>query len=323
MIFIAFLACFSLCLAGHVDDREWQDWKLEHGKVYTTEEEESKYSVWLLNKAEVEAHNANYEATYTQKLTEWDDMTQEEFDEIYLHGYIQSNEEDANVTIHVPSDEPLPNDVDWRNQGYVTGVKNQGRCGSCYSFSASGALEGQWFKSQGQLVSLSESQIVDCSGRYGNMGCRGGRYQSAWSYLRAAGGDESEQAYPYTPRQGWCRFNRGQAVAQVSGYQNVRHGDERSLASAIGSVGPVSVAIDASRPGFRRYHGGVFFDPWCSSSRMNHAVLAVGYGSEGGQDYYLVKNSWGTQYGVGGYVKMARNRENNCGIASDASYPTV
>jgi len=321
MMFFALLACFSVCFAGHVDDREWQEWKLEYGKVYSAEEEEGRYTTWLENKVDIELHNADYEATYTQGLTEWSDMTQEEFEAAYLTGY-QPREKEDNATFHVESSE-VPNDVDWRNQGLVTGVKNQGRCGSCYSFSATGALEGQWMKARGQLNSLSEKQIVDCSGRYGNMGCRGGRYQSAWSYLRDAGGSQSEQSYPYQPRQGWCQFDRSQVIAQVSSYQNVGRGSESSLTSALGSVGPVSVAIDASRPGFRNYRGGVFYDPWCSSSRMNHAVLAVGYGSEGGSEYYLVKNSWGGQFGVGGYIKMARNRGNNCGIASDAAYPIV
>merc|ERR1712033_59777 len=148
---------------------------------------------------------------------------------------------------------------DWRQQGLVTGVKNQGRCGSCYSFSASGALEGAWAKSRGQLPTLSESQIVDCSGRYGNHGCQGGRYQSSWQYLQSCGGDMSESAYPYMPRKGWCRFNRGQVVATVSGYQNVR--GESSLTNAIGSVGPVSVAIDASPRSLRSYRYGVFLRP--------------------------------------------------------------
>ena len=184
-------------------------------------------------------------------------------------------------------------------------------------------FSGQWKKQRGQLISMSEKQIVDCSGRYGNHGCQGGRFQSSWQYIAAAGGVESEQAYPYQPRAGYCRFNRGQVVANDRGSQNTPRGSESGLANAIARVGPVSVAIDASPSSIRRYRSGVHYAPSCSSYRMNHAVLAVGYGSEGGQDYFLVKNSWGTQWGAGGYIKMARNRGNNCGIASDAAFPVL
>jgi len=318
---LALLAVVAAVSAGLLeDDLAWQNYKLEFNKVYTAEEELGRYLNWKKDVEEVTLHNSLYGNEFTQAVNELSDLTEEEYQKYYLSGYIMEDEP-SNATLFVPSNEPVPNDVDWRNQGLVTGIKNQGRCGSCYSFAATGALEGAWAKNRGSLPSLSESQIVDCSGRYGNHGCQGGRYQSAWSYLRDAGGDESESAYPYTPRQGYCRFDQGQVVARVSGYQNVR--GESSLTAAIGQAGPVAVAIDAGRPSFRRYRYGVYYDRSCSSYRMNHAVLAVGYGSEGGKDYYLVKNSWGTSWGAGGYVKMSRNRGNNCGIASDASYPTV
>lgn len=228
----------------------------------------------------------------------------------------------AQMEMHEESlfDQPNEN-VNWVNHGYVTGVKNQGRCGSCYSFSATGALEGQWFKKTGKLLSMSEQQLVDCSGRYGNYGCRGGWYHACWKYIRDAGGEEGENSYRYTARQGRCKFNRGSVIAHATGSIAVSR-SESGLKSAIASVGPVSVAIDAGRPGFRSYHGGIFYDRRCST-RVNHAVLAVGYGSENGQDYWLVKNSWGTRYGLGGYIKMARNRGNMCAIASYAAYPSV
>merc|ERR1712198_717499 len=294
MMFFALVAVLAVASAH---DQAWEDYKLEFNKIYTPEEEPMRYANWKRTTEEVELHNAQYEKEFTQAVNALSDLTDEEYEKYYL-GYIM-DETPSNATLYVPSNEPVPNDVDWRQQGLVTGVKNQGRCGSCYSFSASGALEGAWAKSRGQLPTLSESQIVDCSGRYGNHGCQGGRYQSSWSYLRDCGGDMSESAYPYTPRKGWCRFNRGQVAATVSSFQNVR--GESSLTSAIASAGPVSVAIDASPRSFRNYSSG----------------------SEGGRDYYLVKNSWSGSWGAGGYIKMSRNRGNNCGIASDAAYPVV
>merc|ERR1712142_1314435 len=308
-------ALFALVAVASAYDQAWEDYKLDFGKVYTAEEEPMRYANWQKTVEEVELHNAMYGHEFTQAVNHLSDLTEEEYKEFYLSGYRMADKPD-NATLFVPT-----NDVDWRQQGLVTGIKNQGRCGSCYSFSATGALEGAWAKNRGSLPNLSEKQIVDCSGPYGNHGCQGGRFQSSWQYLQSCGGSESESAYPYQPRKGWCQFDAGQIVARVSGYQNVQ--GESSLTQAIGSVGPVSVAIDAGRPSFRNYRGGVYYDPSCSSYRMNHAVLAVGYGSEGGRDYYLVKNSWGYSWGAGGYIKMSRNRGNNCGIASDAAYPTV
>merc|ERR1712212_431617 len=179
-----------------------------------------------------------YGHEFTQAVNALSDLSDEEYKEFYLSGYRMAESED-NATLHVPSNAALPNNIDWRQQGLVTGVKNQGRCGSCYSFSASGALEGAWAKSRGTLPNLSESQIVDCSGRWGNHGCQGGRFQSAWQYLGAVGGDESEQAYPYVPRQGYCKFQRSRVVAKVRDFRNVR--GESSLTSALASVGPVSL----------------------------------------------------------------------------------
>merc|ERR1711970_930535 len=316
MMFFALFALVAVAAA----DQAWEDYKLEFNKHYTAEEEPVRYANWKKDTEEVGLHNAMFANEFTQGVNELSDLSDEEYKRLYLSSLLVPSGP-SNATMYVPSNAAIPNAVDWRQQGCVTPVKNQGRCGSCYSFSATGALEGAWKKARGSLPNLSEQQIVDCSGRYGNHGCQGGRFQSSWQYLTSAGGDEGEYAHPYTARQGYCRFDRGQVQATVSSYQNIR--GESSLTQALGSIGPVSVAIDASPRSFRQYRGGVYYDPRCSSTRMNHAVLAVGYGSEGGRAYYLVKNSWSTQWGAGGYIKMARNRGNLCGIASDPAYPIV
>jgi len=318
MMFFALLAIVAV--AAH--DQAWEDYKLEFDKHYTADEEPARYANWKQNAEEVLLHNAMYGHEFTQAVNEMSDLSYEEYEAIYLSG-LRVPEGPSNATLHVPDNEPIPNAVDWRNQGMVTGVKNQGQCGSCYSFSATGALEGAWKKARGSLPSLSEQQIVDCSGRYGNYGCQGGWYQSSWRYLRDAGGDESENAYRYTARQGRCHFDKSKVTSTVSSWHDTSAGSESDLTNALARVGPVSVAIDASASSFRRYRQGVHYSRSCSSRRLNHAVLAVGYGSEGGQDYYLVKNSWGTRWGAGGYIKMARNMRNNCGIASKPSYPIV
>merc|ERR1712180_395242 len=278
-----FFALFALVAVAAAFDQAWEDYKLEFDKHYTPEEEAMRYANWKKDAEDVDLHNAMYGHEFTQAVNALSDLTEEEYRQQYLSSLIVPAS--SNATMHVPSNEPIPNAVDWRSQGLVTPVKNQGRCGSCYSFSATGALEGQWKKNHGSLPNLSEQQYVDCSGR--------------------------------------CKFNRGAVVATVSGYHDTQPGSENDLTNALARVGPVSVAIDAGSSSFRRYRSGVHYSRSCSSRRLNHAVLAVGYGSEGGQDYYLVKNSWATRWGAGGYIKMARNRRNNCGIATKPSYPLV
>jgi len=332
MKIVAVLACIALAFGqGPHNDLDWEAYKTTYNKVYSTEDEEAlRYAVFKKTQADNAAHNAKYDSTYERGVNQFSDMTDEEFKADYLSSLIipegllnGTTPSGGEPWVPPPEGTVIANDMDWNQRGAVTPIKNQGQCGSCYSFSATGALEGAVFRKTGRLPSLSESQIVDCSGRYGNYGCRGGWYQSAWKYLRDCGGNQGENSYPYVARQGYCRFNRQYVVTQVRGFHDLPEGDENALTQALATVGPVSVAIDASRSGFRSYKRGVYYDPYCSSTNLDHAVLAVGYGTENGMPYYLVKNSWGTWWGANGYIKMSRNYNNQCGIASKPSYPIV
>jgi len=317
-------ALVAACHARPSEDSAWTSYKKEFDKVYKTPEEEAdRYATWKKNMEDAEKHNSQFSNTYTIGQNQFSDMSDEEFSSTMLQG-LRVPMEKYTGPLFQSSNLTVAESVDWIKKGYVTDVKNQGHCGSCYSFAATGSLEGQWFATHGELPVLSEQQIVDCSRRWGNLGCNGGWYTSSWDYLKAAGGSDSEDSYPYKARQGHCRFDRAGVAAEVHGYVEIKHDDENALKEAVAQVGPVAVAISVSG-NFPRYTGGVYYDPNCHNDQwhLNHAVLVVGYGTEDGQDYWLVKNSWSDHWGLEGYVKMARNRNNNCGIACKAAYPRV
>jgi len=162
---------------------------------------------------------------------------------------------------------------------------------------------------------------MDCSTAYGNQGCNGGLMNSAFQYVVANKGIDTEASYPYTARQGTCHFTTANIGATIAGYKNVAAGSEASLLAGIDAQ-PVSVAIDASHNSFQLYKSGTYYEPACSASRLDHGVLAIGYGSDAAGDYFLVKNSWGTGWGIQGFIQMSRGKNNNCGIATQASWST-
>merc|ERR1711988_155361 len=281
-------------------------------------------TIYLQNRDMIAAHNARFEkgeVSYSMKMNQFGDMLPEEFEAMQTYKPQEFSEETP--LFMTPANFKAPSSVDWRNQGLVTGVKNQGQCGGCWSFSTTGSLEGAWKLKGHTLVGLSEQNLLDCSWRYGNLGCNGGEMDSAFEYIIKNGGIGTEASYPYTAKDGSCHYSAANKGATMSKYTDVTSGSESALQNAVGLIGPVSVAIDASHNSFQLYKSGVYYEPNCSSTKLDHGVLTVGYNTDGSDQYWIVKNSWGVTWGQQGYIWMSRNRNNNCGIATDASYPTI
>jgi len=326
--FVVSINCVALTYKDVIFE-EWEAFKTRHAKAYTDKSEENfRLKVFMENKHFIAKHNqraANGYKGYTLAMNKYGDLLHHEFVSI-MNGFKKSYRTDSinGSTYLSPMNVVIPASVDWRTKGYVTDVKDQGQCGSCWSFSATGALEGQHFRKLGSLTSLSEQNLVDCSKKYGNDGCEGGLMDNAFHYIKDNHGIDTEISYPYEAKDDRCRFKPRNVGATDTGFIDIPEGSEDKLKEAVATVGPVSVAIDASHESFQFYSKGVYDETECSSEQLDHGVLVVGYGtSPAGEDYWIVKNSWGTSWGDEGYIKMSRNKNNQCGIATSASYPLV
>lgn len=309
---------------------EWHTWKSHHSKGYSSAaEEEYRYKVWLDNKIYVDEHNSKADKLgYSLKMNSFGDQTYFEWWNITsCHSTPALNNYSSQRYEYKESIQSLPASVNWILDNAVTPVKNQEDylCHSCYAFAATGALEGALAILKGKLVSLSEQQILDCSRVFSNAGCHGGSYKSSWSYISAAGGIESQESYPYHSNANVCSFNEGLAVTTVRKVLTIPSGSETDLMAAVAEIGPVAVAIDHRHRSFQFYSYGVYSPENCSnySKDLSHEMLVVGYGTHSGRDYWLVKNSYGLYWGISGYMMLARNRGNMCGVATEAGLPIL
>jgi len=268
--------------------------------------------------------------SYTLGHNKFSHLSYEEWKaEVHL-GLARPSNTTAPFVHKAPTDvSALPTSIDWTTKGAVTGVKDQGSCGSCWSFSTTGSVEGAYYNKYGKLLSLSEQYLVDCDNRKNggtDLGCNGGLMDSAFSYIKKEGGIPSEADYAYvsgtTKKSGTCSQSNTKYAAVVS-YTDVTTNSDSALMSALAQQ-PVSVAIEADQKAFQLYKSGVF-TATCGTN-LDHGVLAVGYGTLSGSDYYKVKNSWGTSWGMSGYILLARGISQTggqCGILLQASYPSL
>jgi len=312
LVIIGFASAFK---ADSYHHNLWSAWKTQHKKTYSASEELTRFGIFVENFLKVQKLNAESDSAKFA-LNHFADMTATEFKLQHATGgfFEPHNKWVASNTVSAQVNGDLPDSIDWRSKGAVTPVKNQGQCGSCWAFSATGLLEGFNFINKGELVSFSEQQIVDCDTNQ-NEGCNGG-----WPYLAveyaAENGIETESDYPYTAKDGKCKFQKSKAVKVANGYSFVPTASAHELKAAL-AKGPVAVLIEADQQAFQFYSSGVI-TKGCGAD-LNHAVLAVGYGKFEGHEAFVVKNSWGTSWGQDGYVLIGTSQKENkgkgvCGI---------
>jgi cathepsin L len=313
----------SAFLATPITDAEraFINFITQYRRTYGTKEEYA-YRLELFSKVyeQIQAHDA-VATGYELGINHLSDMSSYEYSQML--GYVSQ-----------PGDKVYSSEVnnlradtiDWRTKGAVTPVKDQGSCGSCWAFSSTGSLEGAYFNSGKSLTSFSEQQLVDCAKgvKYLNFGCNGGMMDNAFKYWEDFLA-MTESSYAYKAKDGTCAYAAASGVVNTKAFVDVTPKDASALETAV-NKGPVSVAIQANQIVFQSYKSGVLADDGKCGTNLDHGVLVVGYGSESGTSYFIVKNSWGSSWGESGYIRLGYNGSTKvgaCGVLMEPSYPTL
>ena len=300
--------------------------KKYHKRYASINEYLARFEVFKRNVMAAFTENASYQTG----ITKFSDLTQQEFAKTYLNlNYDAMAVANFNPYV-VQVKNAAPDAWDWREKGYVSPVKDQGSCGSCWAFSTVGNLEGLYYKEKQTMVTLSEQMIVDCD-TY-DSGCNGGLMENTFTWLKENGGIMTDTDYPYKGRKGTCQSDETKYVdMQITGYTKLGSGsstwdpvDEDEIKEFLYETGPLAVALNANP--LQTYSSGILdkTSSQCPTSGMNHAVTMVGYGHDDSQDkdYWIVKNSWGKNWGEDGYFRIRRGT-GCCGINCYITTATV
>ena len=319
---LAFSQATNVVRPGGDHYNQYEQYLRDYNKNYSNSSEYwSHYYNFANNVERIGNHNSGNHS-WRMGINNFTDMSFTDFRKLYLGARPPRSSPSYAVYKPKPMD-PLPDAVDWRANGLVTNVKDQGQCGSCWAFSAVGSIEGAHAKKTGNLVSLSEQNLVDCAQQFGCDGCEGGWMNAAMEYVHYNGGLDDEQDYPYNAEDGTCHYQKNESAASVKSVVNITQGDDQALQHAVATIGPISVAIDAEYD-FQLYSSGIYSSTECDPQALDHGVLVVGYGvTPQGKKYYMIKNSWGDDWGMNGYIYWDRDIPNMCGIAQAASFPVV
>lgn len=322
---------FAAWLMQHQDTAFLPE-KLYSSSIHQPTVLHERKEIFKENLINIALHNHDERHSYKLAMNQFGHLKFDEFKNIYassLRPELSSRQKNYEASNYkkFTEDDRLPLEVNWVEKGAVTEVKNQGACGSCWSFAATGALEGAYFLKTGQLKSFSEQELVACD--HVDLGCNGGAMDNAWQFIENNHGICTETDYPYTAGEGvrgFCATSCAPVADSTPvNIVDVLH-DERSLEVAVANQ-PVAVAIEADEPAFQFYSSGVL-TAQCSQ-KLDHGVLVVGYGTdeETNVDYWLVKNSWGPMWGLGGYIKLQRGTQEalggECGILLGPSFPEL
>ncbi|KAM8848610.1 cathepsin F [Synchiropus picturatus] len=299
---------------------QFKEFMVKFNKVYSSQEEaDRRLKTFHENLKTAEKLQALDQGSAEYGVTKFSDLTEEEFRTTYLNPMLSQWTLQRPLKPATPARSPAPDSWDWRDHGAVSQVKNQGMCGSCWAFSVTGNIEGQWFLKNGKLLSLSEQELVDCDGL--DHACKGGLPSNAYEAIEKLGGLESETDYSYTGKKQRCDFLSRKVAAYINSSVEISQ-DEREIAAWLAENGPVSVALNAFAMQFYRKGISHPFKIFCNPWMIDHAVLLVGYGERSGIPFWAIKNSWGEDYGEQGYYYLYRGA-NACGINKMCSSAVV
>jgi len=316
--------CMNRWYSNHLHIK-WDNWKNTYNKNYSTiYEEQYRFKNFLENLRLIKAHKNK---DYKLGLNHFADLSRTE----WLSRFYKIDETKHGLRdMFIPKYNLIqnsPSTLDWRNSNLnpksivaVNSIKNQEQCGSCWAFSAIASVEGAWALAGHSLSSLSEQELVDCSDSEGNQGCNGGLMDQGFQYIIDNGGICSESEYPYKAQDGQCYSKNCKNVAKIERYYDIQSMNETAIYAAIQN-GPISIAIEADQESFQFYAGGIYSDNSCGTN-LDHGVNLVGYGSENGMEYWILRNSWGTSWGEEGYMRILRGK-NICGLSQTPSIPVV